>query len=76
MLKYILKRLLIFIPTLIAISLLTFVISINAPGDPVETMLNQGGGGDGRSGEKLASEKTYEAKRHELGFDLPLFYSS
>ncbi len=76
MLKYILKRLLIFIPTLIAISLLTFVISINAPGDPVETMLNQGGGGDGRSGEKLASEKTYEAKRHELGFDLPLFYFS
>lgn len=76
MLKYILKRLLIFIPTLIAISLLTFVISINAPGDPVETMLNQGGGGDGRSGEKIANEKTYEAKRHELGFDLPLFYFS
>lgn len=74
MLKYIVKRLLIFIPTLIAISLLTFVISINAPGDPVETMLNQSFGGDGMSGEKLSSEKTYNAKRHELGFDLPLFY--
>lgn len=76
MLKYIVKRLLIFIPTLIAISLLTFVISINAPGDPVETMLNQNVGGDGMSGEKLSSEKTYNAKRHELGFDLPLFYFS
>ncbi len=74
MFKYIVKRLLIFIPTLIAISLLTFVISINAPGDPVETMLNQSVGGDGMSGEKLSSEKTYNAKRHELGFDLPLFY--
>jgi peptide/nickel transport system permease protein len=74
MFKYIVKRLLIFIPTLIAISLLTFVISINAPGDPVETMLNQSVGGDGMSGEKLANEKTYNDKRHELGFDLPLFY--
>ncbi|MCB0401761.1 MAG: ABC transporter permease [Flavobacteriales bacterium] len=74
MLKYVLKRLLIFIPTLIAISLLTFVISINAPGDPVETMLNQSVGGDGMSGEKLANEKSYINKRHELGFDLPLFY--
>ena len=76
MFKYIVKRLLIFIPTLIAISLLTFVISINAPGDPVETMLNQSMGGDGRSGEKLANEKAYNEKRHELGFDLPLFYFS
>jgi peptide/nickel transport system permease protein len=74
MFQYIIKRLLIFIPTLIAISLLTFVISINAPGDPVETMLNSSVGNDGRSGEKLASEKTYNEKRHELGFDLPLFY--
>ncbi len=73
---YILKRLLIFIPTLIAISLLTFVISINAPGDPVETMLNQNVGGEGRLGEKLANEKAYITKRHELGFDLPLFYFS
>jgi peptide/nickel transport system permease protein len=76
MFKYILKRLLIFIPTLIAISLLTFAISINAPGDAVETMLNQNFGGNGRSAEKLANEKTYNTKRHELGFDLPLFYFS
>ncbi|MCW8937990.1 MAG: hypothetical protein OQJ94_08415, partial [Flavobacteriales bacterium] len=76
MLKYIFKRILIFIPTLIVISLMTFVISINAPGDPVETMLNQNVGGEGRSGEKLASEKTYNEKRKELGFDRPLFYFS
>ena len=55
---------------------MTFVISINAPGDPVETMLNQNMGGDGQSGEKLANEQTYIDKRKELGFDLPLFYFS
>ncbi|PKP48377.1 MAG: hypothetical protein CVT95_04485 [Bacteroidetes bacterium HGW-Bacteroidetes-12] len=76
MLKYILKRVLIFLPTLVVISLLTFVISINAPGDPVESMLNQNVGGEGRSGEKLANEKTYNEKRKELGFDLPMFYFS
>lgn len=76
MLKYIVKRVFIFIPTLIAISMLTFVISINAPGDPVESMLNQNAGGEGQSSEKLASEKAYNTKRKELGFDLPLFYFS
>ena len=76
MFSYLLKRLFIFIPTLLAISLFTFIISINAPGDPVETMLNQNVGGDGSSGEKLTNEKTYQTKRHELGFDLPLFYFS
>ena len=38
MLKYTLQRILTFIPMLIAISLLSFVISINAPGDPVERL--------------------------------------
>ena len=40
MLKYLFKRLLIFIPTMVAITLVAFVISINAPGDPVEIMLS------------------------------------
>ena len=39
MLRYILRRILIFIPTLIVITLLGFVISVNAPGDPVERMV-------------------------------------
>jgi len=76
MLLYILKRILIFIPTLIAISLLTFVISINAPGDPVDLMLNKSVGGDGQASDKLATEKSYEDLRHKLGFDKPLFYFS
>jgi peptide/nickel transport system permease protein len=76
MLQYIIKRLLIFIPTLIVISLLTFLISINAPGDPVDMMLNKSAGGDGQASEKMATEKAYNALRHQLGLDLPVFYFS
>ncbi len=74
MLKYILKRLLIFIPTLLVISLVTFTISINAPGDPVESMLNKSTGGEGQASQKLATEKAYDELRHQLGFDRPVFY--
>ena len=77
MLKYVLKRILIFIPTILAISLLTFVISINAPGDPVDSMLNKNSsGGEGQAIDKLSSEKSYIDLRHKLGLDLPLFYFS
>ena len=74
MIRYILKRILIFIPTLFAISLLTFIISINTPGDPVETMLNSSSKAAGQSAAKASNEKTYIALRKDLGLDLPLFY--
>ncbi len=75
MFLYILKRVLIFFPTLIAITLLTFAISVNSEGDPVEQMLNTTTG-DGRIADKLASEETYNKMRHQLGLDLPVFYFS
>ncbi len=75
MLKYIVKRIFIFIPTLIAISLITFVIGINAPGDPVETILSKQQG-EGQSVKGLADESAYISMRHKLGLDLPLFYFS
>ena len=43
MLKYTLQRLITFIPMLIAISLIAFIISINAPGDPVERLSKSAG---------------------------------
>ncbi len=73
MLQYILKRLLIFIPTLLVISLITFAISTNAPGDPVEQMLTSQSG-DGQAANLQASEKAYLDLRKELGLDLPIFY--
>lgn len=76
MLQYLLKRLLIFIPTIIVISLVMFILSANAPGDPVELMLNKSSGNEGQASHKLATEKAYNELRHKLGFDLPLFYFS
>src|SRR6185312_6674595 len=77
MLKYIVKRVFIFFPTLIAISLITFIISINAPGDPVDTLLNKKSGGEGgQSTKSLIDETAYITMRHKLGLDLPMFYFS
>jgi peptide/nickel transport system permease protein len=76
MLRYILKRLLIFIPTLLVISLLTFAISVNAPGDPIDQMINKNAGDDAGAADKIAGEKVYRETSHLYGFDLPLFYFS
>ncbi len=76
MIRYIFKRILIFLPTLFVISLITFVISINTPGDPVERLLNKSpSGGEGRSS-KVADQKAYQKLRRRLGLDLPVFYFS
>lgn len=74
MLNYILRRIFIFIPTLIVISLLAFIISIRAPGDPVERMLNKSQG----SGELSTDSKNISEQKkiwtQKLGLDLPVFY--
>lgn len=73
MFQYLLKRLLIFIPTLLAISLLAFGLSKMAPGDPVEQSSRGGGLGDAQS--SLANaERVYREKARELGLDKPAFY--
>jgi len=76
MLSYILKRVLIFIPTLIIISLVIFALSKIAPGDPVEQKM-QGGASAGDTGQladRQAGEKAYFDVANELGMDLPNFY--
>lgn len=75
MLKYIVKRILIFIPTIFVISLLTFMLSVSVPGDPVEQMLSTNSE-TGTSQNALASEMAYIDKRKQLGLDLPVFYFS
>jgi peptide/nickel transport system permease protein len=76
MLKYTLRRLLIFIPMLIAISLLAFIISINAPGDPVDRLTKAAGNEGGADQQSGTAKKDKEAKRKQLGLDLPIFYFS
>lgn len=70
---YVMKRIFIFLPTLFAISLITFILISMAPGDPAEAMLNRTSG-DGQASDKLAGDKAYQEIRHRLGLDLPVFY--
>lgn len=77
MFKYILKRLLFFVPTFIVISLLTFTLGQMAPGDPVELKLKGGMGGQTNGlSEKTTGEKQYQELSEKLGRNLPSFYFS
>ncbi len=73
MLRYVLRRLLIAIPTLLIISLAVFGLGRCAPGDPVAISL----------GDEMALQvdpqryaDTYQRKAVQLGLDKPLFYAN
>ena len=76
MLKYLLRRILLFIPTLIIISLIAFVISVSAPGDPVATMLTVAESDELYSGKSDVHRQQVQFWKHRLGLDLPVFYVS
>ena len=69
MLSYVLKRILWFVPTLFAVTIIGFILLANAPGDPVNLLSN----GAKVSG-NIEEQKTFWRKK--LGLDLPLFYFS
>lgn len=76
MFKYAIKRIITFIPMLIAISLIAFIISINAPGDPVERLSKAAGSEGSADQQSGASKKIKQELRKKLGLDLPIFYIS
>lgn len=77
MFPYILKRLLYFIPTFIVITLITFLLSQMAPGDPVELKLKGGmQSSNQQASDKLAGEKAYLDLSEKYGRQLPAFYFS
>ena len=76
MLKYTLKRLLTFIPMIIAISLIAFIISINAEGDPVESLTKATGNEGGAEKQSGTTKEAQQKIRKKWGLDLPLFYFS
>ncbi|MCA8940560.1 MAG: ABC transporter permease, partial [Planctomycetes bacterium] len=61
MLQYIIRRLLVALPLLVAVFLGTFVLTKALPGDPVEIRIG-----------KNATHEQAEALRHELGLNAPL----
>lgn len=71
MLEYILKRLLWFIPTLILVTLLGFLLLVSAPGDPLDQLVPAL---SSKNPEARESQRAYWSK--QLGLDLPVFYFS
>ncbi|MAV91551.1 MAG: peptide ABC transporter permease [Bdellovibrionaceae bacterium] len=76
--KYLLRRLLLMIPTLLGITVVCFVIINLAPGSPLEQKIAQikfGGqvsGSTGGGGDSVVSEEVIEALKVQYGFDKPL----
>ena len=68
MLRYLVQRLLLMIPTLILISIVTFVIIQLPPGDYLETLVNE----LQASGERADLQKM-EMLRQQYGLDLPVW---
>ena len=68
---YILKRILLFIPTLIAITIVTFSISRLAPGDPAEMKAGIGGSGD-RQANREVTEEIVQMIRAQWNLDKPI----
>lgn len=61
---------------IIAISLIAFIISINAPGDPVESLTKSAGNEGGAEKQSGTAKKDKQKLRKKWGLDLPLFYFS
>lgn len=75
MLKFLFKRFLLFLPTLLIISLIAFGLSRIPSGDPVDNCFDPSGEIDSRSSYEYA-ERAYKERAKELGMHLPVFYCS
>lgn len=63
MIKYVLRRILFLVPTLLLVSFCVYAIIYAAPGDPAQLALGEG-----------TTQTAVEAKRMELGLDKPFVY--
>ena len=84
MIVYLIRRLLLMIPTFFGITIVTFVLINLAPRSPIEQKLqairfgSAGGGGGGSSagvnsrGDTSVNEEVIEALKKQYGFDKPL----
>ncbi len=72
MIAYLLKRLLLFIPTVIVVSLIAFALSKIAPGDPVE--LRNTASNTPVAASPMQAERMYRETAHSMGLDKPAFY--
>jgi peptide/nickel transport system permease protein len=71
MLHYIIRRILLFVPSVFLITLAAFIINSASPGDPVMRLL---GAENDQQGSPVMYEQQYSTLQHQMGLDLPLFY--
>ena len=71
--RYLLKRILLFFPTLAVLVLISFIFLRMAPGDPVDRMIM---GADPQSHRDAGLGDQHAYWTHRLGLDLPVFYLS
>lgn len=80
---YLLRRLLLMVPTFLGITLISFVVIQVAPGGPIEAYIAKikfsGGGGDGGGGDSIrsdrggqVSEQVVAELKKQYGFDKPI----
>lgn len=65
--KYLLRRLLLAIPTIFGVTIIIFVIMRILPGDPLSTILGE------ETGLYVLTDEELAAARHSLGLDRPLY---
>lgn len=71
--QYILKRVLLFIPTLIAITIITFTISRLAPGDPTELKVGVQGESMKSDDKSQMNEQAKKYYKEKWGLDKPIY---
>lgn len=76
MFQYLIKRVLLFVPTFFIISVLVFILSRVVPGDPVAANLSEHSAEGTLSAEMVASEEAYLRLSQKMGLDKPIFYFS
>ncbi|HAX47755.1 MAG TPA: diguanylate cyclase, partial [Bacteroidetes bacterium] len=71
--QYILKRILLFIPTLIAITIITFTISRLAPGDPTELKVGVSGENMKADEKSQLNQQAKDYYKQKWGLDKPIY---
>lgn len=72
MTDYVIKRILLFIPTIIIITMITFLICRLAPGDPTEMKIGQTAEAQKTDAKNLMTEQAKEFYKKKFGLDKPL----
>ncbi|MBS1514184.1 MAG: ABC transporter permease [Bacteroidetes bacterium] len=73
MTQYVIKRILLFIPTLIIITVITFCVCRLAPGDPTEMKMGNTGESQKTDSKNQINETTKKYYRQKFGLDKPLY---